>query len=334
LARQRDVVNHQWDNRVMLTASFPLGMGAHAPFTSTSVQHDSSGLTSMQETVAGTLGEDNALSYSVNGGYSGGGNARSTTSGGANVTYRSPMSTLSVNASTASGYSQYGAGASGTVVAYGGGVVTSPTTGETMAIVEAKDAGGAQVANQSGLRVDRWGRALVPGLTPFERNEIGIDPKGLPVSVELKSTSQHLAPTAGAIVRATFETDNPGASAIIRATRTDGQRMPFGADVFDATGQDVGTVAQGGRIIVRGLKNLTGELSVRWADGTNRQECRLSYSLPDGVSKASTTWTTLDSVCQVGPAPVAGDQKMPADMAQQADKSSRPLPGDHQTEVK
>lgn len=334
LSRQRDLVNHQWDNRVMLTASLPLGTGAHAPFTSTSVQHDSSGLTSVQETVSGTLGEDNALSYSVNGGYSGGGNTRNTTSGGGNVSYRSPMSTLAVNASTASGYSQYGAGASGTVVAYGGGVVLSPTTGDTMAIVEAKDAGGAQVASQTGLRVDHWGHALVPGLTPFQRNEIGIDPKGLPVSVELKSTSQHVAPTAGAIVRATFETDNPGASAIIRTTRSDGQPMPFGADVLNSAGQVVGTVAQGGRIIVRGLKGLQGELGVRWADGTTQQGCSLSYSLPATVSKTSTNWTTVDSVCRVGALPVAGDHGMPSGTAQQADKSSRPLPGDHQTEVK
>ncbi|NML33938.1 fimbria/pilus outer membrane usher protein [Paraburkholderia antibiotica] len=338
LSRQLEVVNHKWDNRVMLTASVPLGIGAHTPFSSTSVQHDSNGLTSVQQTVSGTLGENNAFSYSVNGGYSGGGTSRNTTSAGGSVSYRSLVSTLAANASTASGYSQYGAGASGTVVAYGGGIVMSPATGDTMAIVEAKDAAGAQLANQAGLRVDHWGHALVPGLTPFSRNEIGIDPKGLPVSVELKSTSQHVAPTAGAIVRATFETDNPGASAIIRTTRTDGQPMPFGADVFDAAGQNMGTVAQGGRIIVRGLKSQKGELSVRWADGIHRQECRLSYSLPDTVSKTSTTWTTVDSVCQVGQVgtvPVAGDQKMPSSgTAQQADNSPRPLPDDRQTEVK
>jgi outer membrane usher protein len=167
-----------------------------------------------------------------------------------------------------------------------------------MAIVEAKDAEGARIATQSGLHVDRWGHALVPGLTPFASNEIEMDPKGLPVSVELRSTSEHAAPTAGAIVRATFETDNPGASVIIRAKRPDGQPVPFGADVADAAGQTVGTAAQGGHVLVRGLKRATGELTVSWADGARQQQCRLTYTLPATVDAKSTAWTTIDSVCQ------------------------------------
>jgi outer membrane usher protein len=298
LSRQLNLTTRQWDNRVMLTASIPLGIGAHMPVSSTNVQHDSSGSTAVQQTLAGTLGEDNQFGYAVHAGYSGGGGTSTATSAGGNVTYRSPVSTVMASASGANGYSQLGAGVSGTLVAYGGGVVASPATGDTMAIVEAKDAAGARIADQAGVRLDHWGHALVPGLTPFASNEIGIDPKGLSVSVELKSTEEHVVPTAGAIVRATFETDNPGVSVIIHATRTAGQPVPFGADVYDAAGKDLGTVAQGGRLIVRGLAAPTGELSVRWTDGTNRQECRVSYVLPKTVSKKSTTWTTLDSVCQ------------------------------------
>lgn len=299
ISRQFEVNTRKWDNRVMLTASVPLGIGAHAPYTSTSVQHDSNGATSVQEMLAGTLGADNAFSYGVNAGYNGGGPARSVTSAGGNVSYRSPVSTLTANASTGSGYNQFGAGMSGSVVAYGGGVVFSPVAGDTMAIVEAKDADGARIASQSGLRVDHWGHALVPGLTPFASNEVELDPKGLPVSVELKSTSQHLAPTAGAIVRARFETDNPGASVIIRAKLSNGRPVPFGADVIDAAGQTVGTAAQGGHVIVRGLKSATGVLTIGWIEGTNRQQCRLTYSLPVTTDTKSTTWTTIDSVCRV-----------------------------------
>jgi outer membrane usher protein len=296
ISRQFETTTRRWDNRVMLTASIPLGIGAHAPYSSTTVQHDSNGATSVQESLTGALGADNALSYGVNAGYTGGQMANVTSAAG-NVSYRSPMSTLTANASTGSSYNQFGAGMSGSVVAYGGGVVFSPLTGETMAIVEAKDAEGARIATESGLRVDRWGHALVPGLTPFARNEIEIDPKGLPVSVELSSTSGHVAPTAGAVVRARFETDNPGASVIIRAKLRDGKPVPFGADVVDAGGQTVGTAAQGGHVIVRGLKNASGELAVKWVDGSNRQQCRLTYTLPKTMDVTSATWTTIDSVC-------------------------------------
>lgn len=297
-SRQYEQLTGKWDNRLMLTLSVPLGIGAHAPSTQTSVQRDSDGATSIQEMMSGTLGVDNRLSYGVNAGYNGGAQTVGTASAGGNVSYRSPLSTLTASASGGRGASQFGAGASGSVVAYGGGVVFSPATGDTMAIVEAKDAEGARVASQSGLRVDRWGHALVPGLTPFADNEIEIDPKGLPVSVELKSTSQHVAPTAGAVVRTRFETDNPGASLIIRARTAGGEPVPFGADVFDAAGHQVGTVAQAGQVMVRGLKTASGELAVRWAEGTNRQQCRLTYSLPATMNAKSSTWTTIDAACE------------------------------------
>jgi len=297
ISRQYELTTSQWDNRVMLTASVPLGIGSHAPYSSTSVQHDSNGSTSIQQSLSGTLGVDNAASYGVNVGYSSGGQTTAATSAGGNVSYRSPMSTITANASASSGYSQYGAGISGSVVGYGGGVVFSPLSADTMAIVEAKDAAGARIATQNGLRIDPWGHALVPGLVPFASNEIEIDPKGLPVSVELESTSEHVAPTVGAVSVVKFKTDNPGASVIIRTKMVDGKPLPFGADVLDAAGQTVGTVAQNGRVIAHGLKNATGDLKVQWSEGTNRQSCKLSYSLPPTVNSKSTSWTTIDSDC-------------------------------------
>ncbi len=130
---------------------------------------------------------------------------------------------------------------------------------------EARDAAGARLAN--GLRVDPWGHAIVPTLTPFSTNQIEIDPKGLPISVELETTQQNVAPTAGAIVKMKFETDNPGRAAILRANGPDGKPLPFGAEVSDAQGQSIGTVAQGGRIVARGLKDDVGVLNVRWGSG-------------------------------------------------------------------
>ncbi|SDR43198.1 outer membrane usher protein [Paraburkholderia fungorum] len=297
LSRQYQVTNSKWDNRVMVTASIPLGNGSNAPFSSTSIQRDSDGLTSVQQTLSGTLGEDNAFAYGVNAGYNGGGNMNSATNVGGNVSYLSPMAALSAGASTGNGFNQFNGGVSGGVVAYKGGVVFAPVMGETMAIVEAKDAAGARITSQSGLRVDPWGRALVSTLRPFASNELVVDPKGLPVSVELKSTSKHIAPTAGAVSLVKFETDNPGASLIIRSKMADGEPVPFGADVFDAAGQTVGTVAQGGRVIVRGLKSATGDLTVGWGDGTNRQSCRVSYSLPNTPDARAKVWTTIDADC-------------------------------------
>lgn len=296
VSRQFDLTQRQWDNRVMLTVGIPLGFGSHAPYSSTSLQRDSGGAMLAQQSVTGALGVDNSLTYGVNVGHNSGGNTDATTSVGGNATYRSPLATFTGNASTATGYTQYGAGISGGIVAYGGGVAFSPSMGETIAIIEAKDANGARVTNSSGLRVDPWGHAVVSDLMPFSTNEVEIDPKGLPISVELKSTSQHVAPTAGAVVRLKFDTEGGGHAVLVRAKTADGQSLPFGAQVTDASGQDAGTVAQAGRIVIRGLRSETGAFNVKWGDAGN-QQCKLSFVLPKESRSKIATWTTVDALC-------------------------------------
>ena len=298
--REYNPAARKWDKRVMLNLSIPLGSGARAPYATTSLQRDRHGATSVQQSVTGALGEDNALTYGLSAGHNGGGDGSgaggSTTSAGANVAYASPMAALTANASKARTYSQVGAGVSGTVVAYAGGVAHTPSTGETIAIVEVKDAAGARVANASGLRVDPWGRAIVSNLTPFANNQIEIDPKGLPVNVELKATEQRVAPTSGAVALVKFDTDNSGRAAIIRATTGDGSPLPFGAEVFDADGSSVGTVAQAGRIIARGLKRDSGTLTARWGQHA-KSTCSLGYALPAGDARSS-SYATADAECR------------------------------------
>jgi outer membrane usher protein len=187
-------------------------------------------------------------------------------------------------------------GISGGVVAYPGGVAFTPTMGDTLAIVEARDAAGARIANGSGLRVDPWGRAIVSSLSPFANNQIELDPKGLPINVELKSTQQSVAPTSGAVVRLRFETENAGRAAILGISKADGQPVPFGAEVSNAQGQSIGTVAQSGRIIARGLKADTGRLLVSWGEGAGEQ-CAVDYALPK-VDRKSTGYSVAETVCR------------------------------------
>ncbi|MCY1514440.1 Outer membrane usher protein HtrE [compost metagenome] len=163
-------------------------------------------------------------------------------------------------------------------MAYADGVAFSPSLGDTVAVVEAKDAAGARLANGAGLRVDPWGHAVVSSLVPFARNEIEIDPQGLPLEVTLKSTQQRVAPTAGAVVRVRFETENPGRAAILRTRLPDGAPVPFGAEVFNADGKPVGTVGQAGRVLVRGLAADAGTLTARWSQA-GADACTLRYDL-------------------------------------------------------
>ncbi|SDD37932.1 outer membrane usher protein [Cupriavidus sp. YR651] len=295
-SRQYNVNNVTWDNRVMLTLSIPLGEGPGSPYSTTSIEHASDGTVNAQQSVAGTVGDDNRFTYGLNAGYSNGGQANHIASLGANASYAAPAATLTGNVSASNAYTQVGLGISGGIVAYERGVVLAPSMGDTLAIVEAEHAAGARVANGNGLRLDRSGRAVVSNMTPFSMNSVEVDPTGLPLDVELASTEQRVAPSSGAVVTVPFATLSKGRTAVIRARTADGRALPFGAEVLGEAGHPLGTVGQAGRVIVHGLPAGSGRLRVRLG-GKPGDVCDLHYALPDAANAPELQFIVTEAIC-------------------------------------
>ncbi|HZZ02369.1 fimbria/pilus outer membrane usher protein [Paraburkholderia sp.] len=88
---------------------------------------------------------------------------------------------------------------------------------------------------------------MIPYLTPYSLNTVEIDPKGIPLDVEFKSTSQQVAPRANSVVMIHFGTVT-GRAAMISARLPNGAQLPFGATVYDTKGQSVGASASATRI--------------------------------------------------------------------------------------
>ncbi|TFZ44740.1 fimbrial biogenesis outer membrane usher protein [Stenotrophomonas maltophilia] len=297
VARQYDATRGRWDNIAMLNLGIPLDIGNQRLYSSTSIQHDFNGRSSMQGTLSGSAGRDGAVSYGVNTMRASGGGDGATHSAGGNVAYASPIGSLQANVSSGRGSSQMGAGLSGGIVAFAGGIVFAPTLGETTAIIEANQASGARLANASGVRLNRRGYALAPNLTPFARNEIELDPKGLPLSIELRTTVQHIAPTAGAVVRLGFETAGGGGVLLVRATTADGAPVPFGARALDAAGRTIGVVAQAGQLLLRGADPGKHEYILSWGDDASNQ-CTLPVTIAEPVKlDRGQAWAMLRARC-------------------------------------
>lgn len=297
VSRQYELFRQRWENRVSFSFGFPLGSASGAPYSNTTVQRDADGILDIQESLSGTVGDDNTFSYGANFGYSGHSSDGGGRNIGGNISYTAPMATLTASASQGSSYKQFSAGISGGIVGYSGGMVLTPTMGDTLAIVVADKAAGARVGNGSGLKIDAWGHAVVANLTPFSNNEIQIDPKGLPLSVELKTSSQRVAPTAGAVVKLQFEVEGGGSAVILRGLTAHGEPLPFGAQISNEAGENVGTVAQAGRVVIRGLKNKTGTLTATWGEGAG-EKCLLNYSLPAETTNGRTNWLATEAVCK------------------------------------
>jgi outer membrane usher protein len=288
LSRQRDGLTGQMNNQFFASVSIPLGTGQHAPTLSTSFTHNNASGSSEQAMLNGSAGVDNEFTYGVTANHAPGSSA-----GGANGQYRSPYATLSASASGGSGFSQMSAGVTGAIVAHPGGVTFANDLGDTIGVVDAQDAKGARITNSAGVRIDRFGYAVIPYLTPYSLNTVEIDPKGIPLDVEFKSTSQQIAPRANSVVMIHFGTVS-GRAAVIAARMPNGAPLPFGATVYDAKGASVGAIGQNSRIFVRGVAD-DGALTVKWGDAADEQ-CAFGYHLPPkGDDRGA--YAHIDAVC-------------------------------------
>jgi outer membrane usher protein len=286
-SRQREAETGQMTNQVFASISMPLGRSVHAPMLSLNASHMDGSGTMEQAALTGTAGVDNQFTYGVNAA-----NNPGYSSGGVNGQYRSPYATLSASASSGTGYSQESAGLSGAIIAHPGGITLTNALGDTIGIVEAKDAAGARIENWPGVRIDGRGYAVIPYLTPYRINNVALDPKGIPLDVEMDTTGQQIAPYAGSVVMMKFGTVS-GRAAIFSLRRLDGTELPFGADVLDEKGTTVSAVGQGGRVYLRGLPEAV-TYTVSWgSEPTDR--CTFQFRLP--AKNKSGLYSTLDSTC-------------------------------------
>ncbi|HCU2530999.1 fimbria/pilus outer membrane usher protein [Klebsiella oxytoca] len=277
------------ENNFLLNISTPLGGydKKHVPMLTASLNKSGNGRMGEQLGLSGTYGEDNQYNYGMTAAnYNQGTGSSMTASGG----WRTPYSHLTASYGAGKHYQNTSLAASGTVIAWQNGVVATPYTGDTFAVVEAKDAKGAKVGGYPGLKIDRFGHAAIPYLTPYEMNEVSIDPKGLSQEVELSNTTEKVAPHWGAVSKVVFNT-RKGIPLLISAKNLHGEPLPFGAEVFDASGASVGNVGQMGQIYAL-TEAAAGQLTVKWGSKDNEQ-CRITYRVndekPSGFRKLTET---------------------------------------------
>nr|WP_237735457.1 fimbria/pilus outer membrane usher protein [Serratia fonticola] len=278
----------------LLSFSLPLGRNdqMNVPQLRMDLSHDTSGRSGQQATVSGTAGAENQFSYGVSAMNA---NQGAGASGSLSGNYRSAATAMSSTYSVGQGYQSASAGVSGTIVGHAGGVTFTPYTSDTLALVEAKGAEGASVSSYPGIRIDSRGYAAVPYLNPYQFNEVSIDPKGMDTNVELDNTSQKVAPYSGAVVKVKYGTKK-GTPVLIESTYR-GNPVPFGADVLDEKGNNIGSVGQGGQIYAR-VAQERGQLQVKWGNSADMQ-CNIHYILlPQDKNLKRMVIQQFSSVCQ------------------------------------
>ncbi|EEI9466250.1 outer membrane usher protein [Salmonella enterica] len=287
------------DDSLYINLSIPLanllgGEDRRSGFTSLSTQMrtDFNGGHNLSMNSSGN-NEDNTLNYSVNTGYTMQKEDKNISDVGGYVSYQSPWGDISASASANNDSNrQYSLSTDGGFILHSGGLTFTNdnfSNSDALVLVKAPGAKGARI-NGGGSTIDRWGYGASNALSAYRENQVSLDIDTLENDVELKSTSTMLVPRDGAVVFASFETDQ-GRSAIITMTRNDGKTIPFGAEVFEGN-TPIGNMGQGGQAFVRGI-NDRGELTVRWFENNQPARCSATYQLPTDQQTVGSGQTLL-----------------------------------------
>lgn len=263
------VYNNQ--NVYSVNVSIPFDFFSSKGVLSSGVTHYGKDGNIFQNNYNGSFGEQNQYNYSLNQAVD---KRSDTNSYGMNLSRDTSSGTFGGGYSRQSNSTILSANGRGSVVAYGGGIVPGPYVSETFAIVEAEGAQGAQLTNTNGVKINRFGKAVVPSLSAYRYNNITLDPRDMDPSAELNETQKKVAPYAGAIPVVQFKT-NTGYALLIDVTTTDGHFLPVGAQVKNLQGNEIGIVGQNSQLYIR-VPETQGRVIVNY--GKNKS-CFISYDI-------------------------------------------------------
>jgi len=215
----------------------------------------------------------------------------------ASLQRRLPAANMGMHASLGPHHWQMAGNVQGALALHSGGVTFGPWLGETFALIEAKGAKGARVGGSGQARVDRFGYALVPVLTPYRDNRIFLDPQDAAGNLELENSEQHTAPYPGAAVKLSFHARH-GQALLIHVDAPGGQRLPPGTQALDGAGHALGMLGQGNWLYLRS-ETARGEVQLRWGEGEH-ERCRLAY---DASGESEAPLLRLQAACLDSPQP-------------------------------
>lgn len=160
-------------------------------------------------------------------------------------------------------------GSRGTVGWLDGMAFASRPVGQgSVAVVKVEGIEGVPVkhSHQVVANTDARGLAFVPGLLPWQKNQIEIDPVDLPLDVEVASTTQEVTPYARSGVVVDFGVRRTRQALLVLRQR-DGTPVPVGARV---------------RLLPAGPTFITGRRGEVWLTDLAKNRQRLQVSWPNG----------------------------------------------------
>lgn len=241
-------------------------------YATASASRNKDGDSSWQTGVSGTLLEGRNLNYSVTQGHT----SNNGSSGSASANWQATYGTVGAGYNYSRDQHDFNWQLAGGVVGHADGVTFSQPLGDTNVLIKAPGASGVKIENQTGVKTDWRGYAVMPYATVYRYNRVALDTNSMNDHTDVENNVSSVVPTRGALVRAAFDT-RIGVRALITVRRGD-RVVPFGAIVREVNSGVTSMAGEEGQIYLSGLP-LSGELLIQWGDSA-QERCRATYTLP------------------------------------------------------
>jgi outer membrane usher protein len=157
------------------------------------------------------------------------------------------------------------------------GVYASRRLGDSFAVVQTGEFADVRVYAENQLmgRTNQKGKILIPGLRPYQRNLIRVEPEDFPFEAQVDQYEMEAVPYFRSADILRFPAYKE-LSAIILLSLPDGKPLPSGARVYLNDHPDGHPVADNGLLYIRGLQK-KNRLLAEWAE----HRCALSLDYPE-----------------------------------------------------
>lgn len=256
-------------------------------YTSLDISHSKDAETTYRTSLTGTLLKDKNLRYNISQSHTNESRSDYTST---YLNYSGTYAEYGAGFSQSGNNNQFTFNASGSALFHQNGLTLGRSINGTSVLVKAPGASGLSIENNSGLKTDWRGYAIIPFAQAYRMNRIALNTNNLPDNIEMSKNVDFIAPTEGAISRVTFET-KPGIRALI-TLKHKGQGIPFASQVTELNTQSQSMVADGSRVFLAGLP-LQGRLKIQWGNNPEDQ-CSTNYVISEKQITSSVTQFELN----------------------------------------
>lgn len=188
---------------------------------------------------------------------------------------------LSVGGGTSGEHQRnYNATLSGGIAMHKDGVTFSPySIKDTFAIAKLSEPkAGVEITTPQGtVWTDRWGQAVIPGLTEWRNSRIEVDANKLPQSMTLANGTKYIAAAHGSVSEVSFKVLN-SRRVMLRIKQADGKPLAKGLSVVDDKDNYVVTVVDDGHVFLNDADQVTALYAI---NDENQRLCKLDFTLPE-----------------------------------------------------